>query len=200
MERPVVPTTEDLHSPNNVVVKMAEQQLRQRFVGLDKENQISVLKHHLQRGKSCRDLAYIRLLSYWDEAFVPIITELWEAYHEENCSWVIIKNYPLDFVKKHKEKLIAAGSKRKFIVQRLCENPDYRLSHSNLSDYDYLWLVSVTKRSISDTKAKKEILWATVKDICQSPIPRYIVYHVGSTILKTWTKFCIIWERWGKRK
>ena len=144
-------------------------------------------------------MAYIRLLSYWDEAFVPIITELWEAYHEEKCSWVIIKNYPLDFVKKHKEKLIAAGCKRKFIVQRLCENPDYRLRRSNLSDYDYLWLVSVTKRSISNTKAK-EILWATVKDICQSPIPRYIVYHVGRTILKTWTKFCIIWERWGKRK
>lgn len=88
---PLAQQLKDLHSPDKAVVKMAEQQLRQRFVGLDKENQILVLKHHLQSGKSCRDWAYIRLLSYWDEAFVPIITKLWKTYHEEKCSWVITK-------------------------------------------------------------------------------------------------------------
>lgn len=107
------------------------------------------------------------------------------------------QDFSLDFVKENKGQLIAAGCKRKFIVQRLCENPEYRLNRSNLSDYDYLWLVSVTKRSISDTTAK-EILWTTIKDICQSPIPPFIVNYVGRTDFEKLDKVLYHLEILGK--
>ena len=63
----------DLQSDNRPTQNAALKELRRRFVGLDKEEQMQVLVHHLRREKSFREWAYSRLLDLWDESFEPIV-------------------------------------------------------------------------------------------------------------------------------
>ena len=95
----------DLQSEDRKTENAALKELRRRFVGLDKEDQMQVLMHHLRREKSFREWAYSRLLDLWDVSFEPIIKGLWEQYHEEKCAWAVIRHFPLSYVLEHKEDL-----------------------------------------------------------------------------------------------
>lgn len=70
---PLKSVMKDLQSDNRPTQNAALKELRRRFVGLDKEEQMQVLVHHLRREKSFREWAYSRLLDLWDEAFEPIV-------------------------------------------------------------------------------------------------------------------------------
>ena len=76
----------DLQGKNRKTENAALKELRRRFVGLDKKEQMLVLMHHLRREKSYREWAYSRLLNLWDDAFEPVIADLWSRYHEEQCA------------------------------------------------------------------------------------------------------------------
>ena len=72
----------------------ARAELHRRFDYLDYSQQKKILVAHLKSSMSDRQWAYPRLLDYWDDSFMPIVKELWEEYHEERCSWSIIRYFP----------------------------------------------------------------------------------------------------------
>lgn len=103
---PLKSVLKDLQSDKRRVENAALRELRRRFVGLDKKEQMMVLMHHLRREKSYREWAYSRLLDMWDNSFEPVIAELWGRYHEEQCALPIVRHFPLSYIQKHKEEPI----------------------------------------------------------------------------------------------
>ncbi len=76
----------------------ARKELRRRFDGLDWSIQKKILYVHLKSSKSDREWAYPLLLKYWDESFQPCVQEIWETFHEERCSWIIIRHFTKDYI------------------------------------------------------------------------------------------------------
>jgi hypothetical protein len=162
---PLKSLLKDLQSDNRPTQNAALKELRRRFVGLDKEEQMQVLVHHLRREKSFREWAYSRLLDLWDESFEPIVKSLWEQYHEEKCAWAIIRHFPLSYVSKH-EKDLAIRKNRPFVIRRLCEDKSYAVDRDKLTPYEYIWVLSTTGRDITTERAWSILVEAT-KDVCQ---------------------------------
>ena len=163
---PLKSVLKDLQSDKRRVENAALRELRRRFVGLDKKEQMMVLMHHLRREKSYREWAYSRLLDMWDNSFEPVIAELWGRYHEEQCAWPIVRHYPTSFILEHKEEL-SIGRNRPFVVRRLCEEKSYIIDQSVLNPYEYLWVISSTGRKISTGEAWELLVRAT-KEICET--------------------------------
>lgn len=76
----------------------ARKELQRRFNGLDWNIQKKILVAHLESSKSDREWAYPLLLNYWDDSFKPCVQEIWETFHEERCSWIIIRYFPKDYI------------------------------------------------------------------------------------------------------
>lgn len=76
----------------------ARKELQRRFNGLDWNIQKKILVAHLKSSKSDREWAYPLLLNYWDDSFKPCVQEIWETFHEERCSWIIIRYFPKDYI------------------------------------------------------------------------------------------------------
>lgn len=163
---PLKSVLKDLQSENRETQNVALKDLRRRFVGLDKKEQMLVLVHHLHREKSYREWAYSRLLDLWDDAFEPIIADLWNKYHEEKCAWPIVRHFPTSYILEHKEEL-AIGRNRPFVIRRLCEDKSYVIDQRSLDAYEYLWVVSSTERRISEDEVWKLLVKVT-KEICET--------------------------------
>lgn len=196
---PIKLVIKELRSNDKSVASQALRQLRQRFIGLDKRDQIQVLIHHLNGNKACREWAYGKLIDLWDDAFEPIIKQLWNQYHEERCAWPIINHFPLQYILENEEAL-SIGNNRKFVVRRLCDDATYQINETSLSTYDYVWVLSYTGRSISDDKAKR-ILIDIVKAISDQKadsIP-VIDYTMGATFSATLNKVLFHLVKMGKQ-
>ena len=62
---PLKSLLKDLQSEDRKTEDAALKELRRRFVGLDKVQQMQVIMHHLRREKSFREWEYTRLLDFW---------------------------------------------------------------------------------------------------------------------------------------
>lgn len=196
---PIQLVLKELKSNDKSVVYQALRQLRQRFIGLDKRDQLQVLIHHLNGNKACRNWAYGKLIDLWDDAFEPIIKRLWNQYHEERCAWPIINHFPLQYIFENEEAL-SIGHNRKFVVRRLCDDATYQINETSLSTYDYVWVLSYTGRSISDDKAKR-ILIEIVKEISAQKANTIAVidYSMGATFSTTLNSVLFHLEKMGKQ-
>lgn len=139
-------------------------EIQRRFLGLDWKDQKKIMAAFLDSGISDRDWAYSRLLDLWDASFEPKVLELWEAYHEEKCAWVIIRHFPKDFIKNH-VNTFDEGRDYYFICRRLVDDADFVIDKERLSNTDYLMALSHGERHISDEEATG-ILYSIVQEIC----------------------------------
>ena len=162
---PLKSILKDLQRDNRKTRNAALKELRRRFVGLDKKEQMLVLMHHLRREKSYREWAYSRLLDLWDDSFEPVISDLWNRYHEEKCAWPIVRHFPISYILEHEEEL-SIGRNRPFVIRRLCEDKSYVIDKGALDPYEYLWVISSTGRKISAGEMWKLLVEAT-KEICE---------------------------------
>ena len=129
---PLKSVLKNLQSDKRSVENAALRELRRRFVGLDKKEQMLVLMHHLRREKSYREWAYSRLLDMWDNSFEPVIAELWGRYHEEQCAWPIIDQSVLNpyeylWVISSTGRKISTGEAWELLVRatkEICETKD----------------------------------------------------------------------------
>ncbi len=141
----------------------ARNEIQRRFFGLDWKDQKRIMAAFLDSGISDRDWAYSRLLDLWDASFEPQVQVLWEAYHEEKCSWVIIRHFPKEYLKEHID-LFHEGRDYYFICRRLAEDSDFVIDKSKLSKTDYLMALSHAERHIDDDEAT-DTLYEIVRDI-----------------------------------
>lgn len=138
-------------------------EIQRRFFGLDWKDQKKIMAAFLDAGVSDRNWAYSRLLDLWDASFEPKVQELWEAYHEEKCAWVIIRHFPKEFIKNH-VNTFDEGRDYYFICRRLVDDADFVIDKERLSNTDYLMALSHGNRHITDDEAT-DILYEIVKDI-----------------------------------
>lgn len=144
-------------------VKDARNEIQRRFFGLDWKDQKRIMAAFLDSGVSDRNWAYSRLLDLWDASFEPQVQALWEAYHEEKCSWVIIRHFPKEYLREHID-LFHEGRDYYFICRRLAEDSDFVIDKSKMSKTDNLMALSHAERHVDDVEAT-DTLYEIVRDI-----------------------------------
>lgn len=145
------------------VVK-SRREIQYRFEYLEWKDQKKILMAFLQSGMTDRKWSLFNLLSYWDKSFAPIIEELWLKYHEREVAWVIIRFFPIDYVKQNMDTL-GAGHNYQDICIRLYGEEDFEMDESRLDEVELLNIYSRTGQSITNEKAM-EMLMTLVEKIC----------------------------------
>lgn len=145
-------------------VSESRNEIRRRFMGLDWKDQKRIMDAFLDSGKSDREWVYSRLLDLWDPFFEQKIKDLWETYHENRCAWIIIRHFPLDYIRENVEKF-DADRDYYFICLRLAKDKDYVIEKNKLSHIDYLAIICHTGRKITNDEAY-DIMFSIVHDCC----------------------------------
>jgi hypothetical protein len=145
-------------------VTESRDEIERRFYGLDWKVQKRIVNAFLDAGKTDRHRAYAWLLDLWDPSFERRIKELWEEHHEDRCAWVIIRHFPLDYIKEHTEEL-SDDRNYYFICRRLVGEASYEIDRNKLDDMDYLMVLYHAGKHIEDAEAK-DILYGIVQKIC----------------------------------
>lgn len=148
-------------------VSEARRELQRRFDYLDWNQQKKILMAHLRSCTSDRKWAYTQLLSLWDDMFIPVVDELWQTYHEERCSWVIVNHFPEDYLKSHMEEL-SYDRNYFFICRRLGHDEQFIIDTSRLKPLDHLSLLAELGRTIK-TETAMDLVFKMAKNECQSP-------------------------------
>ena len=135
-------------------VDESRKEIKRRFDGLDWRYQKQILFAFLQSGATDRDWAYRKLFSFWDNCFIPALQELWEKYHETPLSWLVIRFFPIDFIKRHIDEL-AEGRNYFFLYKRLGDGKGFLLDPARLNEADLLhvrnmWRLIKTKKDAED--------------------------------------------------
>lgn len=158
-------------------VTESREEIRRRFFGLDWKDQKRIISAFLDAGKSDRDWAYSRLLDLWDNSFSLKISELWAKYHEFRCAWIIIRHFPLDYIKTNIDQF-KEDRDYYFICLRLAKDKDYVIDRTKLSKTDYLAVLYHTEREITDDEAR-DYLFNIVHDYCLGDSFLRRLEHVG---------------------
>ena len=120
-----------------------------RFDYLDWKDQKKILSAFLESGKTDRQWAYSKVLDNWDKSFEPKVKELWEQLHEDKCSWVVIRHFPLKYLSQNIDKF-TEDRDYYFICLRLAEDKNFVIDKDKLSLTDYLAVLHHPARSITD--------------------------------------------------
>ena len=107
-------------------VKVSRNEIERRFDALDWRYQKQILFAFLQSCKSDRQWAYGKLYIDWDDCFIPVLKDLWEIYHEKKLSWLIIRYFPIDYLKSNLDSL-SEGRNYYFLYRRLSHDSDFVL-------------------------------------------------------------------------
>lgn len=165
--RPAATLVKEYCDKKSGKVSDARRELQRRFGGLDWNIQKKVLTAHLQACTSDRQWAYTQLLSLWDDSFTPLIDQLWQTYHEERCSWIIVNHFTEDYVKSHLEEL-SEGRNYFFICRRLGHDEHFPIDASRLQPMDCLSLMAHLGRSMTAEEAL-DMVFTIAKKECLNP-------------------------------
>ena len=146
-------------------------EIQTRFDYLDWKDQKKIISAFLESGKTDRQWAYSKMLNYWDKSFEPKVKELWEQLHEDKCSWVVIRHFPLKYLSQNIDKF-TEDRDYYFICLRLAEDKSFVIDKDRLSLTDYLAVLHHTGRSITDEEAK-DIPYRIVYRLCVEGFPGY---------------------------
>lgn len=134
-------------------VTKSRNEIEWRFKALDWRYQKQILFAFLQSGKSDRDWAYRKLFVFWDDCFMPVLQELWEKYHEERLTWLIIRYFPIEFLKRNYEKL-SVGRNYFFLCNRMFDDKDFVVDKTQLNECDLLRIKRVLGESVTPGDAE----------------------------------------------
>lgn len=133
-------------------VSEARREIHRRFEYLDWSQQKKIIMAHLDSCPSDRDWIYPRMLQLWDKDFEPKVKHLWETYHEERCSWLVVRHLPEAYVKEHLDEL-STGRNYYFICLRFGEQEGFVVDKTKMAPIDYLTFIYRTYFDISDEEA-----------------------------------------------
>lgn len=145
-------------------VTESRKEIQRRFMGLDWKDQKKIMAAFLDSGMSDRDWAYSRLLDLWDDSFAPKVQQLWETYHETRCGWVVIRHFPVDYLKEHIDQF-TEGRDYYFICRRMEDDKTFVIDKERLSRTDYMMALSHADRHIDDEEAT-DVLYEIVREVC----------------------------------
>ena len=159
-------------------VTESRKEIQRRFFGLDWKDQKKIMSAFLDAGRSDRDWAYSRLLDLWDDSFGQKVSDLWAKYHEFRCAWIIIRHFPLDYIKNNIDQF-KDDRDYYFICLRLAKDKNYVIDRAKLSKTDYLALLYHTEREITDEEAR-DYLFSIVHDYCLGDTYLRRIEHVSN--------------------
>ena len=133
-------------------VTESRKEIQRRFDYLDWKDQNKIVLAFLESGMTDRQWAYSKALNFGDKSFEPKIKELWEQLHEEKCSWVIIRHFPIEYIARNLDKFTGERDYY-FICLRLAQNKDFIIEKEKLSLTDYLAVLFHTGRNIKEDEA-----------------------------------------------
>ena len=162
--RPIATVIKNYLDKKSGKVTESRNEIQRRFFGLDWKDQKRIMSAFLDSGKSDRDWAYSRLLDLWDSSFQEQIKGLWDEYHEFRCAWIIIRHFPLDYIRENMDQF-KEDRDYYFICLRLAKDKDYMIERAKLSKTDYLAVLYHTEREITDDDAR-DTLYGIVHDCC----------------------------------
>lgn len=142
----------------------SRKEIQRRFDYLDWKDQKIIIQAFLDSGKADRNWAYSMALDYWDKSFEQKIRELWEQFHEEKCSWAVIRYFPLEYLSQNLDKL-SENRNYFFVCLRLAVDKNFVIDKDKLSQTDYLAVLYHTGRTIQWTDAET-LLYDIVHDLC----------------------------------
>lgn len=155
--------------------KVAEsrKEIQWRFKALDWKDQKKILSAFLDAGKMDRHWAYSELLDLWDYSFEGKVKELWELHREQRCKWVVIRHFPLEYIKQHMQDFTEERDYY-FACLRLAKEKSYMIEREKLSHTDYLATLYHSGRDFCE-KECLDILYKIVHNYCVKGIREYEV-------------------------
>ena len=176
--KPIATVIKNFIDKKSGKVTESRKEIQRRFFGLDWKDQKRIMSAFLDAGKSDRDWAYSRLLDLWDDSFEQKISDLWTKYHEFRCAWIIIRYFPLDYIKNNIDQF-RDDRDYYFICLRLAKDKNYVIDRTKLSKTDYLAVLYHTEREITDDEAC-DYLFSIVHDYCLKDSFLRSLEHVGN--------------------
>ena len=118
-------------------VVASRKEIEWRFNALDWRYQKQIIFAFLQSGKMDREWAYKKLYAFWDDCFIPVLQDLWEQHHEIKLSWLIIRLFPVEFLKNNFESLNV--DRNYFLLcTRLFDSPCFTVNKALLNEWELL--------------------------------------------------------------
>ena len=161
---PIATQIKNFQNKRSGKVTEARRDIQHRFACLDWKDQKKILKLFLESGFTDRDWAYSKLLRIWDDSFTEKVKTLWDQYHEDKCSWVIIRHLPKEFLLERMHEL-DYDRNYYFICRRLYNSSDWKIDKGRLSILDCLSLTEEMQTSMDDSEAL-DYLFMLVHDMC----------------------------------
>lgn len=153
-------------------VTASRNEIEWRFNALDWKYQKQILFAFLQSGMSDRKWAYKKLFAFWDDCFIPVLTDLWELHHERELAWLIIQFFPTDYLKQNMKEF-CEGRNYYFLYQRLRDDPDFVLDKTKLNEADLLSVMVETGEIITDNDIR-DMFYVILYKLCKG------VYKFGA--------------------
>lgn len=147
------------------MVSNSRREIQRRFYALDWKYQKQILFAFLKSGKYDREWAYTQLYAVWDDCFIPVLKGLWEQYHEKRLSWLIIKVFPIDYLKKEFESL-SEGRNYFFLFLRLRNESDFVLDRTRLNEADLLAVKYKLGEKITDGDVR-DLFFLLIYKLCK---------------------------------
>ena len=146
-------------------VAVSRRELQWRYASLDWKDQKKILRAFLISCRSERIWACKKLLYYWDRSLEPLVLDMWESQHHEELAWLIIRWFPITYLKEHLEEL-SEGRNYYFLALRLSDDKDFVLDESRLKEADLLHILVVLKKPVSNEMGR-DILFGLVERVCE---------------------------------
>lgn len=161
---PIATLIKNYINKNSGKVSDSRNEIQRRFDYLDWKDQKKIMQAFLESGKTDRQWAYSKLVDFWDKSFEPKVKALWEELHEDKCSWVVTRHFPVDYLSKNIAQF-TGDRDYYFICLRLAEDKNYVIDRDKLSLSDYVSVLYHTDRPVSDEEAS-DFLFKTVYNVC----------------------------------
>lgn len=166
--RPIATVLQEYSERRKGKVVSSRDELHRRFAGLDWRIQKKVIQLHLERSKTERQWAYLMLLDYWDVGFATTIEKLWNEFHEQRCSWLVIRYLSQDFIRSNIDSLCDVDYKNYFfIANQLGRDKDFNIDRTKLSASEYLSVLRITGRYCTNKEALSLLKEITI-EVCKN--------------------------------
>lgn len=123
----------------------ARKQLHKRFLHMNYEDQIAVIRTLLKGGKQDREWCYYILKKWWSAELEEDILSIWNKYHEEKCGWLLPMHMPSETLREHIEEL-SEELDYYYLCKRLVSEPWFEVDKAKLllstDAVNYLWIIS----------------------------------------------------------
>ena len=141
-------------------VVYARKQIQKRFMHLDYADQLKLMRTMLNGGKTERAWCYATLRKWWSDELVGDVEHVWNAHHEERCSWLFSRYMPIDIIRKYVDEL-SVNSNYYNLCKRLVGEPWFTVDKEKLrqvvDDYKYMWIMSQTKEGLTSEEAQEVV-------------------------------------------